>query len=308
MATDEQPRDRHIRRSGDDYTYAFMTLLPKGQAWPKEPDSTLFNACDGLSQYWGWVDGRAADLLERESDPRKATDITLGINSWYNSTSYRIGDIVYDPVDSSQWECTGYHTSPATGLMKDFRDTNPEMWKSTIYPGIRDGLLPDWEKAWGLPDPCFPTATTIAERQRMLVLYMTWMGGQSRDYYIKLMEFLGYKVNYVGEFAPFMAGISQVGDTRPSITVDGVTFPDEHKNFRWYIGPPEMRFSWFINVGQATLTWFRAASGQAGVDPHLKIGIPQDLQCLLNRWKPAHTFLAMDFSGLAFGSPMAGTP
>jgi uncharacterized protein YmfQ (DUF2313 family) len=31
-------------------------------------------------------------------------------------------------------------------------------------------LLPDWEKAWGLPDPCFPDATTIEERQKMLVL------------------------------------------------------------------------------------------------------------------------------------------
>jgi uncharacterized protein YmfQ (DUF2313 family) len=244
MATSPPPRDRHIRRSGDDYTYAFMTLLPKGQAWPREPDSTLANACDGLSQYWGWVDSRAADLLERESDPRHTIE-----------------------------------------------------------------LLPDWEKAWGLPDPCFPTATSIAERQRMLVLYMTWMGGQSRDYYIKLMEFLGYTVSYVGEYAPFMAGISQVGDTRPTkIDTDGHLVVDTSKTFRWYIGPPEQRFSWFINVGQATLTWFRAASGQAGVDPHLRIGIPQDLQCLLNRWKPAHTFLAMDFSQLAFGDPMAGTP
>jgi len=243
MATD-QPRDKHIRRSGDDYTYAFMNLLPQGQAWPKEPGSTLYLACDGLTQYWGWVDGRAADLLERESDPRHTIE-----------------------------------------------------------------LLPDWEKAWGLPDPCFPTATSIAERQRMLVLYMTWMGGQSRDYYIKLMEFLGYTVSYVGEYAPFMAGISQVGDTRPTTTDgDGNIIIDAKKTFRWYIGPPEQRFSWFINVGQATLTWFRAASGQAGVDPHLRIGIPQDLQCLLNRWKPAHTFLAMDFSQLAFGDPMAGTP
>ena len=237
-------RDKHVRRDADDYTSAFLALMPQGQAWPRELDSTFYGACEGLSSYWGWVDSRAADLLERESDPRHTIE-----------------------------------------------------------------LLPDWEKAWGLPDPCFPSATSIAERQRMLVLYMTWMGGQSRDYYIKLMEFIGYEVNYVGEFAPFMCGISQVGDTRPFyIDENGDRQVDTKKNFRWYIGPPEMRFSWYINVGQATLTWFRAASGQAGVDPHLRIGIPEDLQCLLNRWKPAHTFLAMDFSELAFGSPMAGTP
>lgn len=239
-----QGRDYHVRRNGDDYGQELLTFLPTGQAWPRDPGSTLEGAITGLAYTYGFVDGRAGDLLERESDPRMTVE-----------------------------------------------------------------LLPDWEQAWGLPDPCFPSATSIAERQRMLVLYMTWMGGQSRDYFIKLMEFIGYKVNYVGEFAPFMAGISQVGDTRPSyIDEDGNRQVDTNKNFRWYIGPPEMRFSWFINVGQATLTWFRAASGQAGVDPHLRIGIPEDLQCLLNRWKPAHTYLAMDFSDLAFGSPMAGTP
>ena len=72
----------------------------------------------GLNQYWGHVDGRAADLLEIESDPRTTVE-----------------------------------------------------------------LLPDWERAWGLPDPCFPNATSIAERQNMLVLVMTLLGGQSRAFY-----------------------------------------------------------------------------------------------------------------------------
>ena len=110
--TDAPPLDRHVRRSGSDYTYAFLQLLPQGQAWPREQGSTLVQTCDGLSEYWGFVDGRAADLLERESDPRKTIE-----------------------------------------------------------------LLPEWERAWGLPDPCFPSATTIGERQRMLVLYMTYLGG-----------------------------------------------------------------------------------------------------------------------------------
>jgi uncharacterized protein YmfQ (DUF2313 family) len=130
---------------------------------------------------------------------------------------------------------------------------------------------------------------------------MTYLGGQSRDYYIKLLEWLGIAIK-IREFAPFMAGISHAGDTRP-MTDD---YPDE--NFRWYIGPPEMRFVWTANLGHPELTWFRAASGQAGVDHHLRIGIPEDTQCLLNRWKPAHTYLAFDFSHMAFGDPMMGTP
>jgi uncharacterized protein YmfQ (DUF2313 family) len=230
--------DQHIRRAGSDYAHQLLALLPRGQAWPKEPVSTLWRACHGLAEYWGFVDGRAADLLERESDPRKTIE-----------------------------------------------------------------LLPDWERAWGLPDPCFPSATTIGERQRMLVMIMTWMGGQSREYFKRVAEWVGYTIE-IKEFAPFMCGISQVGDTR----APPPSSPIEDQNFRWYIGPAEQRFYWEVSVGQVGLIWFRAASGQAGVDPHLKFSIPTELICLLERWKPAHTSIVPDFSKLAFGGPMQGTP
>lgn len=245
-------RDRHVRRSGDDYGVELLTFLPQGQAWPREPGSTLVNAIAGLAYTYGYVDGRAADLLERESDPRQTIE-----------------------------------------------------------------LLPDWESSWGLPDLCFPKATTIAERQKMLVLYMTWMGGQSRQYFIDLMEYLGFTGLEVKEWSPFMAGVSNVGDTRPLQTdadgnpvMDGDRFVvDTTKQFRWYIGPPEMRFYWSINTGMVSVAWFRAASGQAGVDPHVRLGVPQDMQCLLNRWKPAHTGLVFDFSqSPATNDPMYGTP
>jgi len=236
--TDLLVPDRHVRRDGDDYTQAFLSLLPTGQAWPRSPESTLYRAVEGLCRYWGTVDGRAADLLERESNP-----------------------------------------------------------------GTTIELLPDWEKAWGLPDPCLPSATSINERQRMLIMVMTWMGGQSRQYFKDIAEWLGYTIE-IKEFAPFMCGVSQVGDTR-SPPPDS---PIEDQHFRWYIGPAEQRFVWTVNVGQIGLSWFRASSGQAGVDPHLKMSVPDELICLLSRWKPAQTALVPDFTDLAFGGPLQGTP
>jgi len=227
-----EDRDKHVCRTGDDYAEAFLTLLPQGQAWPKRPGSTLERACNGLAQYWGFVDERACTLLERESDPR-----------------------------------------------------------------ITFELLTDWERAWGLPDPCFPDTMTIAERQKMLVLKMIWMGGQSIAYFEWVMEWLGYEIR-IKELAPFMAGVSQVGDTRPEPT----------ENFRWYIGPPEMRFYWSVTVGSVSLSWFRSASGQAGVDPHLRFGFPETMFCLLQRWKPAHTEIVYDYSEAGFTDPMQGTP
>jgi uncharacterized protein YmfQ (DUF2313 family) len=238
MTTQAHDWDRYVRRSGADYAQQFLKLLPVGQAWPKSPGSILERVCHGLAEYWGFVDARAGDLLERESDPRKTVE-----------------------------------------------------------------LLPDWEKAWGLPDPCFPSATTIGERQKMLVLFMTWMGGQSREYFKSVAEFVGYTIE-IKEFAPFMCGISRVGDTR----APPPDAPIEDQNFRWYIGGPEQRFYWEVSVGQVGLIWFRASAGQAGVDHHLEFAVPTEFICLLDRWKPAHTTIVPDYSKLAFGGPMQGTP
>jgi uncharacterized protein YmfQ (DUF2313 family) len=232
--------DRHVRRSGSDYAAAFLTLLPQGQAWPRHPESTLVQACTGLSDYWGFVDGRAGDLLERESDPRQTIE-----------------------------------------------------------------LLPDWERNWGLPDPCYTGPLSIHDRQVALILRMTMLGGQSRQFFIDVAAFLGYTIT-ITEYAPFMAGVSNCGDTRtPPLDPNPLV-----GDFRWYIGPPELRFYWTIHITGARLTWFRSSQGQGGVDHHLEIGLAEDLECLMQRWKPGHTQIVFDYSNIGSGTddPMAGTP
>jgi uncharacterized protein YmfQ (DUF2313 family) len=352
MASSVDPgRDRHVRRSGEDYITPFLALFPQGIAWPRETESVFYQTCRGLARIWGYVDGRAADLLERESDPRKTIEI-----------------------------------------------------------------LPEWERAWGLPDPCFPKAMTIGERQRMLVLVMTMLGGQSRAWFEWVANWIGFEIRF-REWSPFMAGVSQVGETRSTkldsgtsssaveITagIDAATFVmneakaaigyepsafafmpgqrvrvaavevgdvyvegivsgyyqkavpatlddtgaevtpryaartlimsvdliqgagtftnwilsivsahapvvDDTQVYRWEIGHPDMRFFWAVEPGTAGVVWFRAASGQSGVDPHVRVMTAPDLACLFRRWKPAHTELVFDYSSLAAGGPMQGTP
>ena len=63
--------DRHMRRNGEAYFHAYANLLPYGIAWPREPDRIIMKVVRGLAEIWGaWVDRRAADLLEIETDPR----------------------------------------------------------------------------------------------------------------------------------------------------------------------------------------------------------------------------------------------
>lgn len=225
--------DVHVRRSGADYAEAFASLLPRGPAWPRDSDSVLMRLLAGLSEIWGSkVDARAADLIERESDPRATLE-----------------------------------------------------------------LLSDWERVAGLPDACLDEPLTIGDRQAALVARLTMLGAQSVAFFVGIAEMLGYEITIV-EHSPFMAGVSHVGDTRY----------DDAPSFRWEIGPAEVRYYWTVRMDAARLTWFRASAGQAGVDPHLRIAAATDIECLIRRFKPAHTAVFFDYAGLDPQGPMAGTP
>jgi uncharacterized protein YmfQ (DUF2313 family) len=99
-----------------------------------------------------------------------------------------------------------------------------------------------------------------------------------------------------------MVGIDRVGDNR-TLNADG-----SYSEYPYILGPPENRFYWSVNVNTNKLIWFRVDAGQCGIDPHLRIGLADDLECLLNQIKPAHTEIIFDYSGQKPQGPMAGTP
>lgn len=160
-------------------------------------------------------------------------------------------------------------------------------------------LLDDWERAFGLPDPCLSEPLTIGDRQEALVGRITMEGGQSRAFFKRIAAAIGYEIEII-EHAPFMAGVSRAGDTRPTGAAT--------EWFRWETGPETIRFYWTVLVLNQRITWFRATTGEAGVDPHVQIGIASDLECLLRRLQPAHAEIAFDYSGLGLDASMAGTP
>jgi uncharacterized protein YmfQ (DUF2313 family) len=218
------PGDRHARRSGDDYADAQLGLLPRGQAWPRYEGSTLVQAITGIAEYWGAVDGRAADLLETESDPRATLE-----------------------------------------------------------------LLPDWLRNWGIPDECIKQPMSIDEQRKSLVGKMTLMGAQSRNFFVAVAADIGYVI-YISEYAPYMCGVSQVGDTR------GQFNPSDPYQYRWQLGPEEMRFYWTVHVSGQRFVYFRCNGSQTGIDRLLLIGLFDDLECILRKWKPAHTDIIFDYS------------
>jgi uncharacterized protein YmfQ (DUF2313 family) len=217
--------DRHLRRTGEDYARQSLTLLPHGQAWPRYQGSTLDLTVEGLALEWGFVDSRAADLLERESDPRLTVE-----------------------------------------------------------------LLTDWERNWGLPDPCLSDPpTAYAERRANLVAKMTLLGAQSRAFFYKVADDLGYSI-LITEYAPYMTGVSRCGDTR------GQYNPGDPTHYHWMLGPPEIRFYWTVHVSSLDYRYFHCNSSVCGIDRLLAFAVASDLECVLNRWQPAHTKIIYDYS------------
>ncbi|AWN43175.1 YmfQ family protein [Methylobacterium durans] len=200
-------------------------------------------------------------------------------------------------------------------------------------------LLGEWERAFGLPDPCVTTPLSVIDRRNALLNKMTALGGQSRAFFIGIASTLGYQIQIV-EWSPYQGGISRAGDTRPYTGsnrwfrggVGGgrpglahhLELPSDLQiagPYRWRAGPPGNRAWWRVLVAGRRLSWFRGGSGQAGIDPHLRImpayrwfrggpnggnpgvdhhfepDIAEDLECVFRRWKPAHTLVTFLYTG-----------
>lgn len=140
-------------------------------------------------------------------------------------------------------------------------------------------MLPDWERAFGLPDPCVPRTLTVPERRQALVNRLTTLGGQSRQFFIDTAAALGYTIT-ICEFRPFQFGLSSFG------------------GFRGKLFLPSAQFYWKVTVTGPRLTRFSFGSSSFGRDSFLEIVRAVDLQCVFSRWKPAHTICLFNYLGV----------
>lgn len=129
--------------------------------------------------------------------------------------------------------------------------------------------LDDWEREFGLPDECLAGQSLTADRRKLLLrMRVASKGGQSREFFTCLAATLGYSVT-VKEYAPFRCGQSRCGKDKIGSSINEVF--------------------WEVFVTTTTLDYFRAGKSRVGKDPLGSFGRRRDLECLLNKWKPAHT-------------------
>ncbi|MEP3245094.1 MAG: putative phage tail protein [Sneathiella sp.] len=138
-------------------------------------------------------------------------------------------------------------------------------------------MLPDWERVCGLPDDCYVSdqKLTLQERRSSVINKLNSRGGQSIGYFKNIALVFGYEIE-ITEYRPFVFGLSHVGDPLN--------------------GEASVRFYWAVSVTGPRVTWFRFGESQFG-DPLAKISRAEDLECVLNRLKPAHTKLIFSYDG-----------
>jgi uncharacterized protein YmfQ (DUF2313 family) len=140
------------------------------------------------------------------------------------------------------------------------------------FPATAVELLPEWEAALGLPDPCAGVAPTVAARQQQVVARFAGSGGQSAAYYIAYAAILGYTIT-ITQFAPARVGQSRVGQP---------------------LNGPAWAFAWRINAPLNTVVQSRVGISRMG-DPLASWGNAV-LQCEISEIVPAHTIPIFAYS------------
>lgn len=163
------------------------------------------------------------------------------------------------------------------------------------FPPWSIDMLMDWERVLGLPDPCLPPGNpTISERQAAVAEKLARRPGrQDPAYFIWLATKLGYTIT-ITEYIPAQCAMTPCG-----------AYQKENADGNLIVrgagcGTPYIRFVWRVTVTGPRLTWFSVGhfGGRAGQDPHLRIRRADDLECLLQKLKPAHTKLIFAYTGV----------
>lgn len=141
-------------------------------------------------------------------------------------------------------------------------------------------LLIDHEIDLGLPDDCSPAEQTIQERRLAAHARLIALGQQSPAYFIEIAAAAGWTI-IITEFSPFFCGFGGSGGG---------------------CGGPETIFYWEVitNVAaEITTTYFLCGSSESG-DLLSFLSQIHPLQCLLERYKPAHTKIIFSLKGIEF--------
>lgn len=147
-----------------------------------------------------------------------------------------------------------------------------------IFPLSCDETLPDWEKTYELPEPCkhgnHADGLTFQERKNALAVKINRRFSPTLENFAKIARALGYKVSTV-TYPPAVCGLARCGDKLGG-----------NKSASYYV---------LTIVDGARLTYARCGVSRCG-EPLCRIAYATDLECLLERIKPAHLIFKISYN------------
>ncbi len=172
-------------------------------------------------------------------------------------------------------DADAYTTRLLDGLAAEFArvDARAQRLVDEADPRSTLELLADWERVAGLPDGCVSSAGTdlsTTQRRAALLGRLTMLGAQSVAYYVALAAGLGYAIT-ITEFAAF--------------DVDGSV---DDALYGWEWGS-----AWQVNGLTNTVVDITVDDT---ADDAIASWSNVVLQCVLNRFKPAHTTVLFNYT------------
>jgi uncharacterized protein YmfQ (DUF2313 family) len=142
-----------------------------------------------------------------------------------------------------------------------------------LNPETTTNLLTEWEAEYGLPDACMPPATTLQQRRDRVLGRIRELGGQTKAYLITVAAAYGYAITitenrYLRAGTGFRAGQAANGEAH--------------------------LLSFTVNYPSQAVQRFRAGNSRAG-DPLVSFD-NDTLECIINRIKPAQTFVFFNYT------------
>jgi uncharacterized protein YmfQ (DUF2313 family) len=169
------------------------------------------------------------------------------------------------------------------GLAKVMHKVASRAWRIVTkeqFPGAVEEMYPDWETELGLPDPCRPGRQNVEQRAYDILYKYNLTGGQTKAYFIGIAKFLGFDVE-IEEFKAFRVGENTCGQA----------IQDDN----WY-------FVWRVLWLNARISVFRVGIDTCGTALRSWI-LNHELECLLGRYKPAHTHVIVAYKDLENPEP-----
>lgn len=141
-------------------------------------------------------------------------------------------------------------------------------------PALLDQTLPEWERDYGLPEPCVTTEQTRAERLAHLAAKVDASPVVTPGDFIRLAAQYGFTIE-IEEPVIFECGFSEIGG--------------EHT-----VGDYRQECYWIVRVTEGGVYYFTLSESELAYDPLFSLGEAEQLLCILTRIAPAWTIPVLE--------------